>query len=237
MLFRLKIMLDNNMKTAEETWDAIAESFDVTRKKPWNQCIEFINNISKNDIVADIGCGNGRHLIPCARKCSKIIGIDISRNLLNIVKKKLLDENINNVSLFHANMVELPIKKNSIDSVICIASIHNVKGRFQRIQSIKEIFRILRKNGTALISVWSKWQDKYRIYFLKKLFTHKGEFGDINIYWRQNNLNIPRFYHLYSKREFLKDLTEANFVIDEIVNVKIHSTHSADNFFAKVRKE
>ena len=230
-------MLDSNMRTVEETWDAIAESFDVTRRKPWAQCIEFMSYLSKNDIVADIGCGNGRHLITCAIKCRKVIGIDISQNFLNIVKKKLLDEKINNVSLIHANMVKIPIKENSIDSVICIASIHNVKGRFQRIQAFKEIFRILRENGKALISVWSRWQDKYRIYFLKKLFTDKGEFGDINIYWRQNNFNIPRFYHLYSKREFLKDLTAANFVIEEIMNVKLHSTYFADNFFAKVRKE
>ncbi len=237
MLFELKLMIDNHMKTAEQTWDAIAESFDVTRRKPWIQCIEFINKLSKNYTVADIGCGNGRHLIPCAKHCNKIIGIDISQNLLNIVKKKIIDERIKNVSLIHANMVKIPIKENSIDSVICIASIHNIKGHTQRIQSIKEIYRILKNNGTALISVWSRWQDNYRMYFLKRIFTHKGEFGDIDIYWKQNNLNIPRFYHLYSKREFIKDLNQANFEIEEIMSVKLKSTHSADNFFAKVRKE
>jgi alkylated DNA repair protein alkB family protein 8 len=225
------------MKTAEQTWDAIAKSFDITRRKPWIQCIEFINKLSKNDIVADIGCGNGRHLIPCAKHCKKVIGLDISQNLLNIVKKKIIDEPIKNVSLIHANMIKIPIKENSIDSVICIASIHNVKGRNQRIQSIKEIYRIIKNNGTALISVWSRWQDKYRMYFFKKLFTHKGEFGDIDIYWRQNNLNIPRFYHLYSKSEFQKDIIQANFEIEEIMSVKLQSTHFVDNFFAKVRKE
>jgi len=230
-------MIDKNMNKEEETWDVIAESFDITRRKPWNQCIEFIKNLSNNYIVADIGCGNGRHLLPCAKHCKKVIGIDISQNFLNIVKKKIIYESIKNISLIHANMVKIPIKDNSIDSFICIASLHNIKGRPQRIQSIKELFRILKNNRTALISVWSRWQDKYRIYFLKKLFNYKGEFGDIDIYWRQNNLDIPRFYHLYSKREFIKDLNQANFEIEEIMCVKLHSTHYPDNFFAKVRKE
>jgi len=30
-------MVDNHIKTSEKTWDAIAESFDVTRRKPWRQ--------------------------------------------------------------------------------------------------------------------------------------------------------------------------------------------------------
>ena len=83
-------MTKYNSKESEKTWDAIAKSFDSTRRKPWKQCIDFINNLSPSATVLDAGCGNGRHLIPCAKHCKRVIGVDLSNNLLNIVRKKIM---------------------------------------------------------------------------------------------------------------------------------------------------
>ncbi len=229
-------MYNNDIKTAEKTWDTIAESFDVTRKKPWPQVINFLNVLSKSNTIADIGCGNGRHIFPCAEHCKEVIGIDISQNLLNIVKNKCNEKKLKNVFLIHANMTSIPLKNDSFDAILCIASLHNLKGRINRIKLLQEIYRILKKDGTALISVWSRWQDKYRYYFLKKLFKKKEEFGDINIHWTQHNLNVPRFYHLYSKREFVRDINQSNLKIEKLNLVKLHSKISADNYFAIVQK-
>jgi alkylated DNA repair protein alkB family protein 8 len=221
---------------SEKTWDTIAKSFDQTRRKPWKECLDFIEKLPKANIVADIGCGNGRHLIPCAKKCKKAIGVDLSKELLDIVKEKLDFEKIKNVTLIHADAANIPIDDESVDSVLYIAALHNIKRRNNRIKSLKEVKRILKKNGTAQISVWSRWQDKYRKQFFKKWFTQKGdsEFGDIDIYWRQHGLNIPRFYHLYSKKEFQRDLMEAGLKIVEIRDVKMHSKRYPDNYFAIV---
>jgi alkylated DNA repair protein alkB family protein 8 len=231
-------MLKNHIEKSEKTWDTIAKSFDSTRNKPWKQCIDFIQTLSKNDIVADIGCGNGRHLIPAAYICKKVFGLDLSKELLRIVKNKLITNKIKNTTLIHSNIVQLPIKKESVDSVLFIATLHNIQDRERRIQSLKEINRILKKNGKAIISVWSRWQDKYRKQFLKKWFTNieNSEFGDIDIYWRQHGLNIPRFYHLYSKREFSSDLKKSDLNIMDIQGVKIRSKKHPDNYFAIVTR-
>ncbi len=223
---------------SEHTWDAIAKSFDVTRRKPWKQCIDFINKLSKTDIVADVGCGNGRHLLPCIKQCKQVIGIDISRELLYIIQEKIKQSNLKNTCLIQSSAVNIPLKDNSLDKVLFIASLHNIKRRDRRIQSLKEIKRILNKDGKALVSVWSRWQDKYRKLFFKKWFTQLGEseFGDIDIYWRQHGLNIPRFYHLYSKKEFRNDLLSADLKIIDMMEVKLHSKKHPDNYFAIVRK-
>jgi len=73
-------------RRAEETWDAIAESFDSTRRLPWRQCLDYIATLKNTDTVADIGCGNGRHLTYCAEQCRSAIGVDISKKLLTIVQ-------------------------------------------------------------------------------------------------------------------------------------------------------
>jgi ubiquinone/menaquinone biosynthesis C-methylase UbiE len=225
------------MIESEKTWDLIAKSFDATRRKPWEQCIDFINTLTKDSIIADVGCGNGRHLIPSAKYCKKVIGIDLSKELLEITKKKINDEKLNNVKLIHSNVSSIPLESSSVDAVLFIAALHNIKGRKNRIQSLQEVRRILKKDGQALISVWSRWQDKFRKQFFKKWFKNIGktEFGDIDIYWRQHGLNIPRFYHLYSKREFIQDLKQADLEIIKIKDVKMHSKKHPDNYFAFVR--
>ena len=227
--------MSDNYKNSEETWNIIAKSFDSTRCKPWQQCTDFINSLPIESIVADIACGNGRHLIPCAKHCKRAIGVDFSKNLLDIVKKKLDEKNITNVILHHSDAVDLPLETNSIDAVIFIAALHNIKGREKRIKSLKEIKRVLKNDGKALISVWSREQDKFRDLFKeKKIKSDKSEYGDIQIYWKQNGLDIPRFYHLYSKEEFVKDLEQSGFNIISIRGVKLCSKVYDDNYFAIV---
>jgi ubiquinone/menaquinone biosynthesis C-methylase UbiE len=230
-------MNDLNLES-EEIWDAIAQSFDLTRRKPWKQCIEFIKNFNKNDLIADLCCGNGRHLLYSADYCKKVIGLDISKELLGIVKGKIYKRKIYNIDLLHSDVTNLSIKDDKIDAVLYIASLHNIKGREKRIQSLRELRRILKNDGMALISVWSKWQDRFRKIFIKKFFINLGkeEFGDINILWKQHGLNIPRFYHLYGKKEFIKDLNKANLEIITIIDVKIKSKKYPDNYFAIVKK-
>ncbi|MDH7517029.1 MAG: methyltransferase domain-containing protein [Candidatus Thermoplasmatota archaeon] len=231
-------MSENKIKTVEETWDAIAESFDKTRNKPWDICLDFIKTLKKTDVVADIGCGNGRHLIPCAKQCKNAIGVDISSKLLGIIKKKLLENNLKNTVLLYSDATSIPIKDGSVDAVIFVASLHNIKGRDNRVKALKEIKRVMKKGGKALISVWSRWQDKYRKQFFKKWFTQigKSEFGDIDICWRQHGLDIPRFYHLYSRKEFIDDIKKSGLKIEKIENIKIASKKYPDNYFVVVTK-
>jgi len=224
-------------KKSEDTWNAIAKSFDSTRRKPWIECIDFINNLSKESLVADIGCGNGRHLIPCAKQCKKVFGVDVSEELLKIVQKKITENNLSNVELMHSEAVNIPIKDNLVDAVLYIATMHNIPQRYRRLKSLMEINRILKKDGEAIISVWSRWQDKFRQHFIKKCLTNvnRKEFGDIDVYWRQHGLDISRFYHLYSKRELQNDIKQAGLDLIKIDGVKYFSKNYFDNYFAIVK--
>lgn len=226
----------NKVVENKQVWDAIAESFDETRRKPWEQCIQFINKLPEESVVADIGCGNGRHLIHCANRCFNVIGVDISLNLLKITREKTRGKR--NVELVHADALFLPFKNNCIDHLLFIATLHNIRGRKNRINALLEVKRVLKTNGTALISVWSRWQDRFIGYFLKKIVLPKQgeEFGDITIMWRKNDLKVPRFYHLYSKHEFVADIKKAGFLIQKVDSVKIASKKLKDNYFALVEK-
>lgn len=221
---------------AQKTWDAIAESFDTTRQRPWSYSLNFIASLQQNDMVADIGCGNGRHLFPCAQQCFHVFGVDISQRFLHIIDRKLRQTKYENISLVHADMVQLPFADESFDAVLFIAALHNIQGRENRRNALQEVTRVLKSQGTALISVWSRWQDKFYRHFLKQFILRKCDFGDIDIWWRQHNLNVPRFYHLYSRSEFVKELQDAGLKIQRIESVRIHSKRLPDNYFAVVKK-
>ena len=226
-------------KKSKDTWNAIAHSFDSTRRKTWKECIDFIDSLPKTSIVADIGSGNGRHLTPCAKRCKKVIGLDISDELLKIVQSKVVENGLNNVELVHSDVVNIPLKEKSVDAVLFVATLHNIPQRYRRIKSLNEINRILKPGGKAIISVWSRWQDKFRQHFIKKCLTNpnRAELGDIDVYWKQHGLNIARFYHLYSKRELQSDLKQAGFEITKIEGVKYFSKKYNDNYFALVKKK
>ncbi|MEM0493022.1 MAG: class I SAM-dependent methyltransferase [Candidatus Thermoplasmatota archaeon] len=222
----------------EQSWDIIADSFDKTRSRPWNICLDFINNISPDAYVIDIGCGNGRHLIPCAKRCRLAIGLDISRRLLSIAQKKSKDEKISNTLFIHGNATNIPLKDNSVDVAIYIATLHTIKGRDKRIDSLLELKRILKPYGQALISVWSRYQSRFLPRIIKSFFTRReDEFGDTIVYWRQNNLNTPRFYHLYSKHEFIKDIRDAGLCIVTIKPARFYSKILHDNYFIIIQKK
>ena len=226
------IMNKEHVKEAQETWNAIAKSFDSTRHKTWKPCMDFIESLSEDSIAIDIGCGNGRHLIPCAKRCSKVIGLDVSIEMLKILQDKIEKKKLENVTLIHGDAADIPLDDNSVDAALYIAALHSIRGRENRLNSLKEVKRILKPGGKALISVWTKWRDEHKKSFFQKI-TRKGlpEHGDKNIHWRQHGLNVSRFYHIYTKKNLIKDIKEAGLEIVNFEGVRLHTQKHPDNYF------
>jgi ubiquinone/menaquinone biosynthesis C-methylase UbiE len=227
-------MKNQRIKDSLETWNAIAQSFNHTRKKTWKFCEEHIHTFNPNSICVDLGCGNGRHLTLLAQQCNQVIGFDISQNLLRIAENRLNKNSIRNTTLIQGDLCHLPFQPNSIDHIIYIAALHNIKQKNNRLQSLHEVYQTLKPKGTALISVWKKDQDRFKKQ--RKTDKHVEEQGDIIVYWRQHSLNIPRFYHLYQKQEFIEELEQVDFKILEIKEIALASKESTDNYYAIVQK-
>lgn len=229
--------MSKSLDISEKTWDAIADSFDLTRKKPWKQVVSFIQSIAPIDNLLDIGCGNGRHIISSSSMVKNVIGIDISTNLLKITKRHILKQEIRNVSLIHASSLDIPIASNSVDVILYIASLHNISGQTNRLISLRELRRILKSQGKAMISVWSQDQPRFKKQIQQSVQSQNSEMGDIFVHWRQHDLNVPRFYHLYNKKEFIEDIRKARLRIINIEEIQLSSKTVNDNYFAIVEKQ
>jgi 2-polyprenyl-3-methyl-5-hydroxy-6-metoxy-1,4-benzoquinol methylase len=131
----------------------------ITYEKPW-----YIKSLKKKDVVLDLGCNNGQQTIKIARKVKKVVGLDQDLKQLKIAKNLVKDERINNIELITANLERrFPAESNFFNKVLALDVLEHVEN--QQL-FIKEIKRVLKKQGMALIAIpnsetpWKKLQKK-----------------------------------------------------------------------------
>jgi ubiquinone/menaquinone biosynthesis C-methylase UbiE len=211
-------------KHVYEVYDKISAHFSETRYKPWPQVSEFLNSLEKDSYVLDVGCGNGKYL--SVNENLNMFGTDRSGNLLSIAKEKNP-----NSQFFVADSLKLPIRSESFDAAISIAVIHHFSNELLRIQALKEIFRIVKKEGKILVYVWAMEQKQ-------KKFTEQDNFvpwhlqnkyeNESKVETLENGPSImkdkkidctvyQRYYHVFYKGE-LEDIINKTGVDVEILN-------------------
>jgi len=193
------------MTTSQQTkeiYNNIAPEFDLYRVKVWPCVKKFLSNFNNTHMILDIGCGNGKNII--GNPHLNIMGIDFSEKLVEICNDKRL-----NVTL--ANMTNIPYKDNTFDNIIAVASYHHLDNDTDRMSALNEMYRILKNNGTGLITTWAMEQgDRSKFKFTKT---------DEIVLWKSpNNITYNRYYHIYRKGELKEEINrlEPRFdVIDE----------------------
>ncbi|KAJ8725229.1 hypothetical protein PYW07_016187 [Mythimna separata] len=139
-----------------QVYEQIAGHFSTTRHKPWPKVVQFMERVSPGSVVMDLGCGNGKNIL----KRDDIVQIagERSSGLLAECKEHIRD--ISRADCVRLDLLNATLKDEAADIVICIAVIHHFSSRARRLQSISTIYRLLRKGGSALITVWAKDQTK-----------------------------------------------------------------------------
>lgn len=76
------------------------------------------SDLCKNDIVYEIGPGQGIITLELSKVCSKVVAVEVERRLYNILKTKF--RNINNIDLINADFLklELPVQDYKVFSNI-----------------------------------------------------------------------------------------------------------------------
>ncbi|XP_053167471.1 alkylated DNA repair protein alkB homolog 8 isoform X2 [Hemicordylus capensis] len=160
-------------KFVHEVYEEIARHFSSTRHSPWPRVVEFLRALPCGAIVADVGCGNGKYLGVSPNLY--MFGCDRSKNLVDICGVK-------GFQAFVCDVLSVPIRSGSCDACISIAVIHHFSTAERRLASLRELVRLLRPGGKALVYVWAMEQEynKQKSKYLKEKRACKGKVEEID---------------------------------------------------------
>lgn len=180
--------------------------------------------LGKPGRTLDIGCGTGRHVIALARQGHRVVGIDLSQHMLDVVRDKLYKTGID-ASLIRADMMELPtlFSPGSFDYASCMFStLGLIAGRANRLEFLDGVVRVLRPGGLLAVHVHNRWHGLTTpngLYALAanlwQTYRGRAELGD-KILWYYRGIR-DMYVHVFSRRELEDLLTAAGFIVREIV--------------------
>jgi len=119
-------------------------------------------DIKDGDRVIDIGCGTGTSALIIAGDVGdkgEVVGIDLSDRMLDVARRKLEKHRFRNVTFLKANAEEIPYPDSYFDKVTAFASLHEMNHE-GRINTLREIERLLRRGGMALIADYNNMPEK-----------------------------------------------------------------------------
>lgn len=190
-----------------DTYDRIAAHFSSTREHPWPEIREFLDD-SDGRVGLDIGCGNGRHAELLADCTDRVVGVDVSRQLLVEATARSHDHEFD-AGWVQGDAAQLPIAAAQVDLAVYVAAIHHLPTREARVESLDELARVLAPDGRALVSAWSTTHDR----FDRDPDAEEG--FDTSVDWTlPGGETVPRFYHIYAPAEFDADLAASTLSVE-----------------------
>ncbi len=201
-------MLNDKRETQEQVWNKIAELWNKNKIIPLgakDSIIKDFINTEKDKKILDLGCGSGRNFISLkdAGFNGIIYGVDFSEKMLYFAKENTKKLEIK-VILTKTKVNELPFEDDFFDKAIFIATLHCVETDKERKKALEELYRVLKKDGRAIITCWNKnakrWKNKSKERYVS---WDLGEDGK----------KVSRYYYLYDQDELIKELENVGFKI------------------------
>lgn len=123
--------------------------------KGWRRkAVKLLEPLKPKNIL-DVATGTGDFALQSLQlNPEKIIGVDISEGMLDVGRKKIRDKNLDNrVELRSGDSENLPFEENKFDAVTVGFGVRN----FENLeQGLREILRVLRPGGMAVILEFSR---------------------------------------------------------------------------------
>ncbi|MGB7601047.1 MAG: methyltransferase domain-containing protein [Candidatus Sulfotelmatobacter sp.] len=121
--------------------------------------------------VLDFGCGTGENTVPLAERGARVIGMDISPDLIALARKRLNDANLE-ARLEVGSAYDTGLPDESVDVIFCIALIHHLD--IARV--VDEMARILVNGGVVILREPIRFSRTYA--FLRGLLPAHEDISD-----------------------------------------------------------
>jgi len=197
------VVEEDTVRGLFETYDRIAREFHLTRRRAWPSILELRD--CKGKLFLDLGAGTGRNSRHLLGEGGEVIAADISAGMLRVLRESAPDR-LERVSPVRCSALSLPFRGGVFDGVAFIAAIHHIPKREGRELALREVSRVMKKGGRAVITAWSIDQPRFAGLSREgRAPEAAGEAGNFYIRWRKEAL----FYHLYAPEELKEEVEGA----------------------------
>ena len=202
-----------NIKNYGELWDERVKRYGAKREAismSSNESLSYqfriwlkLSGAIKDKTILDAGCGYGRLMKEYSKHAEKIVGIDISWEMLKEAKKYLG----NSYGLHKGSIIKLPFKGRSFDLVVCDRVLMHLTELDMK-TSLIEFKRVLKPKGIILFSLPHRLSWLYSVRsFLFDVYTILLKISG------QLKIIHPRRFSKDKTRKILEELGLTNYKI------------------------
>ena len=129
--------------------------------------------ILKTDLFEEAS-GPDQFLFDLGQKNNRIIGIDISREIVAQAKRRASQHNVDSSKYLCCDVRYLPLKSDSIDLIISNSTLDHFSSEEDISVALRELARILRVNGTLILTMDNKQNLTYPPYVFIRIWMKLG---------------------------------------------------------------
>ena len=198
----------------DKDWDKAAPGFfKRTRKEDYQTALFDKLILDEDDVVLDVGCGEGSVTIPIAERVKKVIGLDSSPKMLEYLEKRAEDNNITNIETILKPIEEIRYDEiGDVDVVVCSRSLNGIIPIDVVLSELNKI-----ANKYVFITIFGPENKKIEKDFDKEIDIKTEDFPDYNYFF---NILFNMGIYANIERFDLNNYREYDSIDDAVDNGK-----------------
>jgi SAM-dependent methyltransferase len=165
-------------RSAEEARKTLLQPCEVDRylnppadsPYPLEYAFHLLGDV-RGKTVLDLGCGTGENLLPLVKRGARVLGMDISPDLIALAERRLQDAGMQ-AELTVGSAYETGLPSASVDAIFCMSLIHHLDIALV----CQEMRRILARDGFVVLKEPIRFSKTYA--WLRDLLPSHGDVSD-----------------------------------------------------------